>query len=90
MINIYNRRRKSGRNDFAVSVNMAYGQVKLGTSGDVEGEYEDPDRLAIDLDNVVEGAMNQQDAQLSVNPLVVNQRHQSRYAMVDETTASGK
>ena len=50
---------------------MAYGQVKLGTSGDVEGEYEDPDRLAIDLDNVVEGAMNQQDAQLSVNPLVV-------------------
>ena len=54
MINIYNRRRKSGKNDFAVSVNMAYGQVKPGTSGEVEGEYEDPDRLAIDLDNVVE------------------------------------
>ena len=40
----YNRRRKSDKSDFVVSANMAYGQVKLDTSGGVGGEYENPDR----------------------------------------------
>ena len=42
----YNRWRKSSKSDFAVSANVAYGQVKLGALGDAGGEYEDPDRLA--------------------------------------------
>ena len=29
-----------------MSANIAYGQVKLETSGDVGGEYENPDELA--------------------------------------------
>ena len=40
----FNRRKKSDKSDFAVSANMAYGEVKLGTLAD--GEYEDPDKLA--------------------------------------------
>ena len=44
--NVLCRQRKSGKNDFAVSANMAYGQVKLGDLGDAGGEYEDPDKLA--------------------------------------------
>jgi hypothetical protein len=43
---LLNRRRKSGKNDFAVSANVAYGEVKLEALGDVGGEYEDPDKLA--------------------------------------------
>ena len=43
---IFNRRRKSSKSKFAVSANMAYGQVKLGALGDASGEYEDPDKLA--------------------------------------------
>ena len=43
---VLHRRRKSGKSDFAVSANMAYGQVKLGGLGDAGGEYEDPDKLA--------------------------------------------
>ena len=43
---IYNRRRKSGKSNFTVSANIAYGQVKVETSGDVGGEYENPDELA--------------------------------------------
>ena len=39
---IFNRQRKSGKSDFAVSANMAYGQVKVEGVG---GEYEDPDKL---------------------------------------------
>ena len=34
------------KSDFAVSANMAYGQVTLGALGDAGGEYEDPDKLA--------------------------------------------
>ena len=54
-----NRRRKSGKGDFAVSANMAYTQVNLGAlkaaeaTADHEGgeggddeQYEDPDKLA--------------------------------------------
>ena len=42
------RKRKSGKSmsDFAVSANMAYGQVKLKGLGDAGEEYEDPDKLA--------------------------------------------
>ena len=43
---VLHRRRKPGKSDFAVSANMAYGQVKLGGLGDAGGEYEDPDKLA--------------------------------------------
>jgi hypothetical protein len=48
IFNVLNRRRKLGRstNDFSVSANMAYGQVKLEALGDVGGEYEDPDKLS--------------------------------------------
>ena len=28
-----------------MSANMAYSEVKLGTKGDVGGEYEDPDKI---------------------------------------------
>ena len=50
-INTSNRKRRSGKRDFAVSANMAYhGRVNLyylrdasGASGESE-EYEDPDR----------------------------------------------
>ena len=45
-MHLLNRWRKSGKSDFAVSANMAYGQVKLEALGDVGGEYEDPDKLA--------------------------------------------
>ena len=44
--NVLHRRNKSGKSDFAVSANMAYGQVKLEGLGDVSREYEDPDKLA--------------------------------------------
>ena len=40
------RRRKSGKSNLAVSANVAYGEVKLEGLGDVDGEYEDPDKLA--------------------------------------------
>ena len=43
------RERKSGKStsDFALSTNMAYGQVRLEGLGDESGEYyEDPDKLA--------------------------------------------
>ena len=43
---VLHRQRKTGKSDFAVSANMAYGQVKLGGLGDAGGEYEDPDKLA--------------------------------------------
>ena len=39
----FNRRKKSDKSGFAVSANMAYGEVKLGT---LDGEYEDHDKLA--------------------------------------------
>ena len=46
IIHFFNRKRKSGKRDFAVSTNMAYGQVKqLGAEG--EGEYEDTDKLQV-------------------------------------------
>jgi hypothetical protein len=46
---VHNRRKKSGKSDFAVSANMAYGQVKLEALGEstVGGEYEDPDKLQL-------------------------------------------
>jgi hypothetical protein len=44
---VLNRRRRSGKSDFAVSENMAYGQVKLEALGDVGGEYEDPNKLQV-------------------------------------------
>ena len=44
--NVLHRRNKSDKSDFAVSANMAYGQVKLEGLEDVSGEYEDPDKLA--------------------------------------------
>ena len=45
---LLNRRRKSGKTEFAVSANMAYTQVNLGAikAAKGEGEYEDPDKLA--------------------------------------------
>ena len=45
-MHLLNRRRRSGKSDFAVSANMAYGKVKLEALGSVGGEYEDPDKLA--------------------------------------------
>ena len=39
------RKRSSKKDEFAVSANMAYGEVKLGTKGEVGGEYEDPDKI---------------------------------------------
>ena len=35
----------SKKDEFAVSANLAYGEVKLETKGDVGGEYEDPDKI---------------------------------------------
>ena len=70
---VLHRQRKSGKSDFAVSANMAYGQVKLG--GLVESMRIQTSWL--DLDEVgeeVEGTMNQQDVQLPMSSLLVNQR----------------
>ena len=39
------KRSSSKKDEFAVSANMAYGEVKLGTKGEVRGEYEDPDKI---------------------------------------------
>jgi hypothetical protein len=41
--NVLDRQRKTGRSDFTVTANMAYGDVKLEA---LSGEYEDPDKLA--------------------------------------------
>ena len=44
MIIMYNRRKKgSACREFAVSANLAYGEVKLGPVG--AGVYEDPDKI---------------------------------------------
>ena len=45
-LKLFNRRRNTGKSDFVVSANMAYGEVKLEDIGDVGGENEDPDKLA--------------------------------------------
>ena len=39
------KRSSSKKDEFAVSANMAYGEIKLGTKGEVGGEYEDPDKI---------------------------------------------
>ena len=43
--NVFYRRRKAGKSDFATSANMAYGQMKLEALGGVGGEYEHLDKL---------------------------------------------
>ncbi|MCG8621107.1 MAG: hypothetical protein MJE68_03760 [Proteobacteria bacterium] len=76
---VLHRWRKSGKSDFAVSANMAYGQVTLGDLGDAGGEYEDPDKLARSVRGGRGGGenyMNQQDVQLPMSSLLVNQRLQ--------------
>ena len=40
------RKRSSGKSDFAVSANIAYGEVKLEPKARGGGVYEDPDKLA--------------------------------------------
>ena len=49
--NVLNRRKKLGKSDFAVSANMAYGQVKPKALGDVGEEYDNPDRSGQDGEN---------------------------------------
>ena len=75
----FNRKRK---NDFAVSANMAYGQVKLEAVGD---EYEDPDKLARSA------GRSQGNYELIETP-VPCEFHVSKpvYATADETATRGK
>ena len=43
---MYRKRSMTSKKDeFTVSANMAYGEVKLGAEGEVGGEYEDPDKI---------------------------------------------
>ena len=46
-MNLFHRKKLRSKKDFAVSRNMAYGEVNMESLRDVlEGEYEDPGRLA--------------------------------------------
>ena len=83
-----NRQRKSGKSDFAVSANMAYGQVKLDTLGDVGGEYENPDRLA--RHGQSGGGNYEPTGQPAPYELPVSQSEAPVYATADDTTTSGK
>ena len=41
---IFRRKKSPNKDDFAVSANMAYGEVSL-KPGEMEGEYENPDKI---------------------------------------------
>ena len=82
----YNRQRKSGKSDFAVSANMPYGQVKLEALGDVGGEYEDPDRLA----GRSGGGSYEPTGQPAPYEFPVSKPEAPVYATADESTTSGK
>ena len=86
---LYIRQRKSSKkSDFAVSANMAYGQVKLEALGDVGGEYEDPDRLARS------GQGGGENYEPTGGPVPyefpISKPEAPMYATADETTTSGK
>ena len=87
-INTYNRRRKSGKSDFAVSANMAYGQVKLEALGDIGGEYEDPDRLA--RSGQGGGGNYEPTERPAPYKSPVSKPEAPVYATADESTTSGK
>ena len=87
-INTYNRRRKSGKSDFVVSANMAYGQVKLEALGDVGEEYEDPDRLA--RPGQGGGGSCEPTEHLAPYEFPVSKPEAPVYATADETNTSGK
>ena len=86
-INTYNRRRKSGKSEFAVSTNTAYGQVKLEGLGDVGEEYEDPDRLARPG---LGGGGYEPTEHPDPYEFPVSKPEAPVYATADETTTSGK
>ena len=71
---VLNRWRKLGKSDFAVSANVAYGEVKLEALGDVDGEYEEPDKLTRSGQAGEGNYEPTADVQLPMNPLLVNQR----------------
>ena len=70
-----------------MSANMAYGQVKLDTLGDVGEEYEDPDRLA-------RPGQSGRNCEPTGGPapceFPVSKPEAPVYATADETTTSGK
>ena len=49
--NVLNRRKKLDKSDFAVSTNLAYGQVKPKALGDVGEEYDNPNGSGQDGEN---------------------------------------
>ena len=70
------RRKKTNKSDFAVSANIAYGQVNLEAerAGGASEEYED--LISWQDLVIVDGTMNQLNIQLLMNSLLANRRHQ--------------
>ena len=71
-----------------MSANVAYGEVKLETLGDVSGEYEDPDKLARS------GRAGRGNYEPTGCPVPyespVSKPEAPLYATADENTSSGK
>ena len=80
-------RKKSSRSDkFAVSANMAYGQMKFGTT---EGEYEDPDRPGQRTDTMTTATRSYESTTCTATYETVDTRSSPRvpeyvYARADE------
>jgi hypothetical protein len=90
---VLNRRKKpSGKSDFAVSANMAYGQVKLEALGEstVGGEYEDPDKLQLQARSGRGGGGGGNYERPAPYEFPVSKPKVPVYATADETTNSGK
>ena len=71
-----------------MSTNMAYGQVKLDTLGDVGEEYEDPDRLA--RPGQGGGGNCEPTGRPAPYEFPVSKPEAPVYATADETITSGK
>ena len=74
---------------------MAYGQVKLEGLGDVSGEYEDPDKLAIARSGRARGGGGDRENYESTECPVpyefpISKPEAPVYATADDTTNSGK
>jgi hypothetical protein len=87
---VLHRRRKSGKSDFAVSANMAYGEVKLEALGDIGGEYEDPDKLARSGRGGGDGGNYESAGCPAPNEFPASKPEAPVYATADDTTISGK
>ena len=88
---VLHRRRKSDKSDFAVSANMAYGQVRLGALGDAGGEYEDPDKVAGSGRGMGGGGGNYEPTGCPAPyEFPVSKPEAPVYATADDTTNSGK